>query len=96
MSWRSPKLLRKAEGQACTLCGARGTTVCAHANSVALGKGTGIKAPDYYTAWVCVRCHNQIDGRTGALTKDERQNLWQLGFVRTIGQLFEQDIIVVK
>lgn len=50
MSFRSKKLLDSARDQPCVLCGSKGTTVAAHANSVALGKGVGIKAPDYYTA----------------------------------------------
>lgn len=78
------------------LCGHRGTTVAAHANSVALGKGTGIKAPDYYTAWVCQRCHDEIDGRTGRLTKEERQELWQRAFIRTVARWFELGIVIVN
>lgn len=96
--YRSKKLLKSADGQTCVLCGrCDGTVVAAHANSVALGKGRGIKCPDYYTAWVCRQCHDQIDGRipmqfTWAKTPHE---LWEVAFIRTVGQWFQQGIITV-
>jgi hypothetical protein len=96
MSFRSPKLLTSAKDQACQLCASLGTTIAAHANSVALGKGTGIKAPDYYIAYVCHRCHDLIDGRAGGLTKEERQELWTTAFIRTVKQWFDQGIVTVK
>jgi hypothetical protein len=93
MSFRSKTLRDSAKDQACVLCGARGTTVAAHANSVALGKGTGIKAPDYHTAWLCQRCHFAVDA--GPLSHAEKQELWTRAFVRTVAQWFEQGIVTV-
>ena len=99
MSYRNKKLLAAAKDQPCVLCGSRGTTVAAHANSVALGKGTGIKAPDYYTAWLCQYHHNMVDGRLrmvkGSAYRD-RQELWTAAFVLTVARWFEEGIIIVK
>lgn len=96
MSYRSPKLLKSAQGQACQYCESRGTTVSCHANRVALGKGTGIKAPDFYVAWLCQDCHSLYDGRTGRLTKAECDELWTRAYLRTVREWFEQGIVVVK
>lgn len=97
MSFRSKKLLRAARDQDCKLCGKNnGTTVAAHIRSVTLGSGTGIKAPDCLTAWLCQECHDNIDGRNNMLYKDEREKGWQLAFARTVVALFEQGIVVVK
>ena len=96
MHFRSKKLLRSAEGQSCVLCGAVGTTVPAHANSVALGKGTSIKAPDFYTAHLCQRHHDEYDGRRGNLTKDEKEQMWMTAYLRTVKRWFEQGIVIVK
>ncbi len=97
MTFRSPKLLRSAEGQPCANCGVNdGTTVAAHANSVALGKGTGIKAPDFYTAMLCAVCHALLDGRLGKLTKEEKWELWVNAYLKTVKRWFEQNVVVVK
>lgn len=97
MSFRSKKLLDSAEGQSCVLCEKEdGTTVAAHANSVALGKGKGIKPPDYYTAHVCHGCHDLIDGRAGKLSKEEKMEMWTRAFVRTVARWFNQGIVGVK
>lgn len=96
MSFRSKKLLNSAEGQACTVCGSVGTTVSAHANSVALGKGTGIKCPDFYTCHLCVTCHSLYDGRAGKLTKQEKEEMWTIAFLRTVKRWFDQGFVEVK
>lgn len=95
MSYRSKKLLASAKGQACVICGSVGTTVAAHANSVALGKGTGIKAPDFYTAHLCAVCHDRYDGRQGRLTRQEKEELWLTAFLRTVQRWFDQGIVRV-
>lgn len=95
MHYRNARLLRAAQDQPCVLCGAEGTTVAAHANSVALGKGMGIKAPDFYTAWVCRDHHDLIDGRTGGLTKDEKAALWTEAYLKTVSTWFMQGVVIV-
>ena len=96
MSFRSPKLLKAARDQACVLCGSVGSTVAAHCNLTEHGKGVGIKCPDSLTAWLCSGCHALIDGRWGYLSKDEKREQWYRAFARTVVQLFEQGIVVVK
>lgn len=96
MAYRNKKLLASAEGQSCTVCGAVGTTISAHANSVALGKGTGIKVPDFYVAHLCARCHDLYDGRRGKLTKGEKEEMWMAAYLRTVARWFNQGLVIVK
>ena len=96
MSYRNKKLLRFAKDQPCVLCHSSGTTVAAHLRSVEFGSGTGIKCPDYFTAWLCQRCHDMIDGRAGRLPADERKDLWMRAYLRTVQQWFEQGIVEVR
>lgn len=93
--FRSKKLLDSAKGTACMWCGEVGTTVSAHANSVALGKGTGIKVPDYYTARLCDVCHALYDGRLGKLTKEAKEEMWTKAYLRTVARWFLEGVIVV-
>lgn len=92
--YRSKKLLDSAEGQACVICDSIGTTVAAHANSVALGKGTGIKCPDFYTCHVCERHHAMIDGRIKVeLPYRDAFDLWTWAFIKTVARWFDQGIV---
>lgn len=96
MIFRSSKLIRSAEDKPCMICGSTGKTVAAHANSVALGKGTGIKVPDFYTAWLCDVCHAMVDGRLGKLTKQQKWEMWVTAYLRTVQRWFESGTVVVK
>ena len=96
MTYRNKKLLAAARDQACVLCGSVGTTVACHANSVELGKGVGIKVPDYYTAWLCQRCHDQVDGRTGKLMQYEKQEMWIRAYLHTVARWFDDEFVKVK
>ena len=96
MSFRSQKLLRALRGRGCVLCGATDGCASAHANSVELGKGMGIKAADYYSAWLCRRCHCLIDGRIGRLSHDEQQAMWTRAYLKTVALWFDEGIVVVK
>lgn len=93
--FRSKKLLDSAEGKACMNCGEVGDTVSAHANSVSLGKGTGIKVPDYYTARLCHICHALYDGRLGSMTKQAKEDLWTRAYLRTVAQWFKEGVVKV-
>lgn len=95
MSYRNKRLLASANDQPCVLCHRGGTTVAAHLRSVEFGSGTGIKCPDYFTAWLCQACHNLVDGRAGNLSRQERQEMWVRAYHRTVQQWFEQGIVVV-
>jgi len=93
MTFRSPKLLKAAEGRPCVLCCHVGTTVAAHSNSLSHGRGFAHKAPDYYTAYVCQRCHDEIDGRSGSLTKEQKREKWLSAFIRTVAIWFEEGLV---
>ena len=95
--FRSPTLLDAAEGQPCVICESIGTTVAAHANSVALGKGTGIKVPDFYTAWVCQRHHDMIDGRRPVeLPYASPFELWTWAYLKTVKRWFDEGIVKIS
>lgn len=96
MAYRSKKLLAFAKGQSCLNCGAVGTTVASHVRSVALGSGTGIKAPDCLTAHLCQVCHDMVDGRRGTLSREQQMNIWLFAFARTVLRWFDQGIVEVK
>jgi hypothetical protein len=93
VTFRSPKLLKAAQDRPCVLCGHVGSTVAAHSNSLAHGRGFGHKSPDYYIAYVCQGCHDEIDGRRGGLTKDEKREKWLSAFIRTVAIWFEEGLI---
>ena len=93
MTFRSKKLREAANGRPCVLCTRVGTTVAAHSNSLEHGRGMSHKAPDYYVAYVCQKCHDEIDGRSGSLSKTEKRELWLNAFIRTVAIWFEEGII---
>lgn len=92
-TFRSPKLLQAARDEPCVLCRSVGTTVAAHSNALEHGRGAGFKAPDYYVAYVCQRCHDEIDGRSGALSKEDKRELWTRAFIRTVALWFERGVV---
>lgn len=96
MTFRSQKLLRSANGQPCAYCGQIGTTIAAHVRSVELGSGVALKAPDFFVADLCYDCHNQVDGRAGKLSREERMDLWTRAYLRTVARWFAQGVVVVK
>lgn len=96
MTFRSPKLLKAANGRPCVLCGSVGTTVAAHSNSLSHGHGMGYKAPDFYVAYVCQMHHDQIDGRAGGLTREEKRDLWMAAWVKTVDIWFTEGMVAVK
>lgn len=98
--FRSKRLLDSARGQQCQIqiegvCnGNSETVVAAHSNNLRHGKGMGIKAHDCFGAWACNNCHAEID-QGSKLSRQEKDEYWQLGFERTILQMFLLGIIKV-
>ncbi len=95
-----PKLRESAKNAPiCFSCGRTntgGNLVLAHSNDISLGKGVGFKTPDYFGAIVCADiegCHDQIDGRSGNLTKDGKREMHQRAHARTLTWWFETGII---
>lgn len=96
MHFRSKKLLALARDRPCVLCGSKGTTVAAHANSVALGKGRGIKAPDCCIAYVCQEHHDQIDGKATLNSAYATPfEMWQWAHTKTVLLWFSEGIVEV-
>lgn len=93
--YRNKKLLETVREASCMNCGAQdGTVVAAHSNSLADGKGKGIKAPDFKIAALCFRCHYDLD-QGSKMTKQERRDMWLNAHVKTIAWLFENDKLEV-
>ena len=91
--YRNAKLLVACRQLPCQLCEIEdGTVVAAHSNQLADGKGKGIKASDYRVAALCFSCHMDLD-QGNKLTKDQRREFWEIAHRRTIGELFERNLI---
>ncbi len=96
MNYRNKALLEAVRECPCQHCGAQdGTVVAAHSNQLKDGKGKGIKAHDYRIAALCNTCHFQID--QGFLwDKNQKREIWDEAHRRTIGWLFDNDLISVR
>lgn len=98
MTYRAPKLrdsFRDAPKCFGCDCPNDGTVVGAHANGAHMGKGMGHKAPDYYLAGLCYRCHAEYDqGRT--MTRDEKRAFWLDAWRKTVAWWFETGVVVPK
>jgi hypothetical protein len=93
--YRNRKLLDAIHDFACAHCGVSdGTVSAAHSNQLRDGKGRGLKAHDYRVAALCNRCHYSIDqGRD--LSYEQRIELWEEAHRKTVGWLFEREIVRV-
>ena len=95
MNYRNKKLLETVRESPCQLCGARdGTVVAAHSNQLRDGKGRSIKAHDYRIAALCYTCHADID--QGKMSREDKQDLWEMAHRKTVGWLFENGHLEVK
>lgn len=69
------------------------TTVLAHANGSAAGKGIGMKAIDVLSAYSCSACHDEYDRRTRKLEKDYVTLCFWEGHARTLRILAEKGLV---
>lgn len=71
------------------------TTVWAHANGLAAGKGKGLKSPDPLGTYACSDCHDVIDGRCGApgMSYEEVQLAFHQGHQRSFIKLIEKGLV---
>ena len=91
--YRNKKLLEACRELPCQHCGAQdGTVVAAHSNQLRDGKGRGLKAHDYRVASLCYTCHMELD-QGANLSKQERIDMWEEAHRKTIGLLFERELI---
>jgi len=72
------------------------TTVFAHAPSE--DKGTGIKSPDWWGAYMCSDCHDIVDGRRAVkdISKEEIYRCLMRGVYRTLRRRIEQELLVFR
>ena len=96
---RSPKILKAAKGQQCTLnipgiCNWNPeTTVACHVGVV--NKGTGQKCDDVFIVFGCSACHAEIDGKTMYYARDDLKEYILLALEKTWLILFELDLLKV-
>lgn len=78
------------------MCGSQdGTVVAAHSNLLEHGKGRGLKAHDGMHAWLCYRCHTELDqGRK--MSKDERRDYTLTAICKTYQALWDLDLLRVN
>ena len=97
-------MLRSAKGQPCCarfpgICNDNPeTTVWAHLNGHAFGKGMGVKAHDILGLHACSSCHSYLDvghGTRPALTNEELLQCVLRGVTETWVRLVRAGIIVV-
>lgn len=94
--YRNKKLLELVRQSPCQHCGAQdGTVVAAHSNQLRDGKGRGIKAHDYRIAALCFTCHADLD-QGAQLSREERLNMWEEAHRKTVGWLFDNNLIVLS
>ena len=94
--YRNQKLLVAVRDSPCQNCGVQdGTIVAAHSNQMRDGKGRSLKAHDYRIAAMCFKCHYELDQGKN-LSKEERVNMWEAAHRKTVGWLFENDLISLK
>lgn len=95
---RQSKLTKAARGRECQvripgICnGNPETTVLAHYR-LAGTCGVGSKPSDLQGAWACSACHDAIDGRSRAVTRDEARQLHAEGVMRTQDQLVREGLV---
>ena len=96
--FRSKKLLEYAkECPMCFGCGEPndGSVVAAHSNQQRDGKGMSMKAHDYRIAYMCFRCHSELDqGKNW--NKQEKLEIWERAHRATIGWLFNTGKVGAK
>lgn len=74
----------------------RETTVWAHANGLAAGKGRGLKSPDALGTYACSACHDVIDGRVRSplgWDKGDVENAFHQGHQRSFIKLLGKGLV---
>lgn len=95
---RQSKLTKAARGRECQvripgICnGNPETTVLAHYR-LSGTCGIGTKPNDLQGAWACSACHDVIDGRSGAVSRDEARQLHAEGVMRTQDLLVREGLV---
>lgn len=93
-----PEILREANGARCMSCSvADNTVVAAHGPKSLVGGGIGVKADDYFIAFLCHHCHSVVDGRDSITTirRSERDERWLRAHFQTMAYLWRKGVIGV-
>lgn len=89
MNHRSTKLRQSAKGEPCVACGKHdGSTVWAHSNESAHGKGMSIKAHDLMGNYLCFDCHRWYD--VGPATRQEKKAFFRECYPKTMVRIAER------
>jgi hypothetical protein len=93
VKYRNPKLLAYAKNVCCQHCEADdGTIVAAHSNHH--DKGGATKASDCFIAYLCVACHDIVDGRRlPNLEQRYRDQIWLKAHLYTIQLLLHSKML---
>lgn len=92
MIYRNKKLLELLRELPCQVCGRHSDTVCAcHRNE---GKGMGMKVSDALVASMCHTCHFELDNGKD-LTKEEKRDMWNRAYIKTMQFLWENERIKI-
>lgn len=93
---KTRKLLDMARHYPCAWCNRQdGTTVAAHCNELALGRGFSHKTPDFLVAFLCHECHDHVDGRRGMLSIADKRVMWNRAYVVTMSWLWRDGLVCV-
>ena len=95
--YRNKKLLKLANKcPYCMACGVDNNNdiVAAHLN-FDKSKGMGTKCHDYLIAYLCWKCHLLID-EGYSLTPEDKKELSQRAFLKTLNWLFTENHLTVK
>jgi uncharacterized CHY-type Zn-finger protein len=91
--YRNAKILQLAKESPCQCCGNDdGTVVAAHRNE---GKGMGLKVSDALIAYMCYKCHHELDNGK-ELSRDERRDMWNRACIKTMQFLIEKEYLIVN
>ena len=94
--YRNDKLLKLARHSPCQICEIQDDTiVAAHSNQLRDGKGRGLKSSDAAIAFLCYKCHNEIDQGSN-LSKQQRFYLWDEAHIKSIRWLIEKEYLIVN
>jgi uncharacterized protein YlaI len=87
---RLPALTKLARDESCVMCEAQdGTIVWAHSNLGEHGKGKSLKAHDPMGAFLCYRCHSELD-QGAKMSRAERRDFTLTAICRTHLRLWQQ------
>ena len=69
----------------CGLENPNGDLLClAHSNALEDGRGAYHKSNDLYGAYLCASCHDEVDGRKGSFSKEDKRLIHRTAWIKTM------------